>query len=315
MCIWTSAWWTKPRRSYFLTQNFMDVSFRLHWNGMLSSILGKWLKSPLNSIFFQSTNILPWRTPVMVVAGVAAAAWGAAAAASWRPVFVSRRRSGRGVGRRTPTTVNCSLNPSLADPRLICTRISRTRYCLVSGTCSSRPRGHLHIAPLWFASCKLKNVFWSNRFPAIWIREGRRMGEDGIRPSRALGWLVLCSCTGQGVVIARRVEHMLCRRLKWIQPLVRLNPCFPFISLNTLQQNSIQLSRLFNLRKQHHVLLWVRYDVVRRLGWHLIRFYDILYVLYLCAFYVAYSWNGIVAIVIGLHNKCTDWRSLILDFS
>lgn len=70
------------------------------------------------------------------VAGVAAA-WGAAAA-SWRPVFVSRRRSGRGVGRRTPTTVNCSLNPSLArlaDPRLICTRISyslRIRYLLAA---------------------------------------------------------------------------------------------------------------------------------------------------------------------------------------
>lgn len=187
-----------------------------------------------------------WCSDGRMVAGVAAAAWGAAAAASWRPVFVSRRRSGRGVGRRTPTTVNCSplgSTPRLADPRLICTRISRTRCC----TCSSRPRGHLHIAPLWFASCKLKNVFWSNRFPAIWIREGRRMGEDGIRPSvprpsRAPGWLVLCSCTGQGVVIARRVEHMLCRRLKWIQP---LNPCFPFISSNALHQNSIPLSISF----------------------------------------------------------------------
>lgn len=76
------------------------------------------------------------------------------------------------------------------------------------------------------------------------------MGEDGIRPSvprpsRAPGWLVLCSCTGQGVVIARRVEHMLCRRLKYIQPLVRLNPCFPFISSDALHQNSIQLSISF----------------------------------------------------------------------
>lgn len=156
-----------------------------------------------------------------MVAGVAAAAWGAAAAASWRPVFVSRRRSGRGVGRRTPTTVNCSLslNPSPRGPSPNLHANLCTRCCVVSGTCSSRPRGHLHIAPLWFASCKLKNVFWSNRFPAIRIREGRRMGEDGIRPGvprppRAPGWLVLCSCTGQGVIVARRVEHMLCRRLK-----------------------------------------------------------------------------------------------------